>query len=182
MADFIGFHIPAIIIQLFTWALFIIISVTVVFQTTKAMLFGHMRLTPTKQLWRTFITVATLSVVLGLAWGFYFISSYLTHVFRWGELVEAIAVVLVSYQGLGIFVLQCLVVPEILQLWRGWLCCTCLVEKTVDMRDVLINSSSSSSSSVALQLDAEDPINAPKQPLIHKGTDTPLTFDMMADP
>ena len=143
------------------------------------MVFHRTRLSSTKQLWRTFITVSTLSAVLGLAWGFYFVGAYLTHVFNWGERVERIAVVLVSYQGLGIFVLQCLVVSEILQLWKGWICCRYFSDH-VEMRNVLL--SSSSSSSVVLHLDADDPINGHKKPLISQHADTSLAFDIMADP
>lgn len=124
------------------------------------------------------MTVSTLSVVLGLAWGFYFVGAYLTHVFRWGEMVEGVAVVLVSYQGLGIFVLQCLVVPEILHLWRGWLCCRCFTDYE-KMHDALLTSSSSS---VVLELEADDPVHGPKKPLMSQHADTSLAFDMMAEP
>ena len=119
----IGLFIIGISAQLAIWIIFIIITITMLKGSRKAII-SQKNSTRMKELQKNVRVLFTLSVLFGLPWIFVLCAHFIQSLPNIGRIILFIAGVIDYSQGPLLFLVQGARLTEVRQLWKRWLCCS----------------------------------------------------------
>lgn len=113
---------PFVVIYIINWIIFILIFVSLL--RKKSNLKGDTKVTSKAvkaKLKQQFIIALTLSLLFGLGWGVGFAATTSISYAPISVTLQAIFILLTSFQGLFIFIMHCVRSEEARKVWKGWL-------------------------------------------------------------
>ena len=116
-----GLVAPFAFIYIMNWIIFILIFVSLLRKKSKKETTEQKGKAAKAKLKQNFIIALALSLLFGLGWGVGFAATTSISIAPVSVTIQAIFVLLTSFQGLFIFIMHCMRSEEARRTWKGWL-------------------------------------------------------------